>query len=181
MTGQPTLKTRRLILRPHTMADAPAIAKHLESGEVAATMVSVPNPYGLKDAETWLNSLPTRRENGDVMFAITFQDTREFIGNIGLNSIDIDSARAEIGYWIAKSYWGQGYGTEAAAAVIDYGFTVMELNRIYATHFRNNPASGCIMQKVGMTYEGRLRQHFIRNGEYIDFELYAILRSEYES
>ena len=81
-------------------------------------------------------------------------------------------------YWIAKQYWGNGYGTEAAGVVVKFGFEAMKLNRIHATHFSNNPASGRIMQKIGMKYEGCSRQHIVKWGELLDWECYGILRSE---
>jgi ribosomal-protein-alanine N-acetyltransferase len=88
---------------------------------------------------------------------------------------------AELGYWIGKPYWGNGYGTEAAKAVLHYGFTVLGLNRIYATHMSRNPASGRVMEKIGMKYEGCSRQHVKKWDVFEDLKMYAILKSEYES
>jgi len=115
-----------------------------------------------------------------VDFAITHRQEGFFIGGIGLNNIDKQSELAEIGYWIGKPYWGKGYGTEAAHAVLQYGFEVLRLNRVHSKHFSNNPASGRIMQKIGMKHEGCQRQQFKKWGTFVDFELYGILRSEYE-
>ena len=88
-------------------------------------------------------------------------------------------ANAEMGYWIGKPYWNRGYGTEAAGGVLRYAFEQLGLNRVYAAHFRRNPASGRIMQKIGMTYEGCLRQHIKKWDTFEDMEYYGILRSEY--
>ncbi len=63
-------------------------------------------------------------------------------------------------YWLGVPYWNQGYGTEAVNAVLAYEFNQWHLHRIYAPHFLNNPASGRVLQKVGMTYEGRMREHY---------------------
>ena len=76
-------------------------------------------------------------------------------------------------------YWNNGYGTEAVQAVLKYGFEVLGLNRIHAKHFKRNPASGRILQKIGMKYEGCQRQHFKKWDNFEDIELYGILRSEY--
>ena len=84
-----------------------------------------------------------------------------------------------IGYWIGKPYWNNGYCTEAAQAVIGFGFEVMGLNRISATHFASNPASGRVLQKAGMKYEGCLRQEYKKSSRYEDMVWYGILRSEY--
>ena len=96
-------------------------------------------------------------------------------------ALDQQHARAEMGYWIGKPYWNNGYCTEAAEAVLRYGFTELGLNRIYAHHFGRNPASGRVMEKIGMVYEGCLRQHVQRWGVFEDLKIYAILKSEYES
>ena len=87
--------------------------------------------------------------------------------------------RAELGYWIGKPYWGQGYCTEAARATLDFGFEQLGLNRIFAHHFARNPASGRVMQKIGMTREGRLRQHVKKWDAFEDLELYGILKDHW--
>lgn len=89
--------------------------------------------------------------------------------------------RAEMGYWIGKPCWNRGYCSEAAEALLKYGFETLGLNRIFAHHMSSNPASGKVMQKIGMKREGFLRQHVRKWDVYEDLELYAILRSEYEA
>jgi RimJ/RimL family protein N-acetyltransferase len=78
-------------------------------------------------------------------------------------------------------YWGNGYATEAGQSVVRYGFEQIKLNRIFAHHFRHNPASGKVLRKLGMKYEGCMRQHVLKSGQFIDLELYAILREEIHS
>ena len=73
----------------------------------------------------------------------------------------------------------QGYATEAAQAVLEYGFRKLGLHRVQARHFTKNPASGRVMQKIGMTYEGTLRQSIYRFGRFEDAALYSILRHEF--
>jgi [ribosomal protein S5]-alanine N-acetyltransferase len=84
-----------------------------------------------------------------------------------------------LGYWIGKDFWNKGYGTEAACAVLKYGFKVMGLHRIHAHHFGSNPASGKIMQKLGMTYEGTKRQHIKKWDKFEDAVVYGILKNEF--
>ncbi len=86
---------------------------------------------------------------------------------------------AELGYWIGRFYWGQGYCTEAARQVLRYGFEDLKLNKICARHMQTNPASGRVMQKIGMRQEGCLRQHYNRWGEVVDYPIYGILHAEY--
>jgi RimJ/RimL family protein N-acetyltransferase len=94
--------------------------------------------------------------------------------------LDKQQNHAELGYWIGVPYWGCGYATEAARAMIQYGFDVLKLNRIQASHFANNPQSGRVLRKIGMQHEGCLRQHYLKWGEYVDSKVYGILRSEYK-
>jgi len=114
-----------------------------------------------------------------VTFAIVHREEKYLVGAIGLSGISKEHETAEVGYWIGKPYWNQGYCTEAVKAVLKYSFDVLKLHRIHARHFKSNPASGRVMQKSGMKYEGCLRQHFKKWGNYEDSELYGILREEF--
>ena len=77
---------------------------------------------------------------------------------------------------LGRPFWGRGYATEAARAVIEYGFSVLNLHRIYAMHFSRNPASGRVMEKCGMVHEGRFREHVRKWGVFEDVDLRGILR-----
>ena len=89
--------------------------------------------------------------------------------------------KGELGYWIGEPYWGRGFATEAAGAIIRYGFETFDLNRLSAVHFARNPASGRVLQKNGMRHEGSLRQDLKKWDEYVDVEVYGILRSEWKA
>ena len=106
------------------------------------------------------------------------RESGQLVGAIGLG-IDRRFKLAELGYWIGKPFWNRGYATEAAVAIIRYGFTSLELNRIASRHFTRNPASGRVMQKAGMQHEGTARQSMIKWGKYEDLQLYAILREDW--
>lgn len=132
-------------------------------------------------AEAWINSHRESFERGKALhYAIVLSQRDCLCGAIGLR-IDIANIHAELGYWIGKPFWGRGYCTEAAQTLIRYGFTVLKLNRIYATHFVKNPASGRVMQKVGMAHEGCLRQHIWKWGKFEDVEQYGLLNSEWQA
>jgi [ribosomal protein S5]-alanine N-acetyltransferase len=102
------------------------------------------------------------------------------VGAVGLR-INPEHRHAEIGYWIGRPYWGHGYASEAATVVVGYGFEQLGLNRIFAKHFATNPASGRVMQKIGMRYEGRNRGHILKWGEFLDDEVYGVLADEWAS
>lgn len=180
IAGQPTLITDRLVLRPFELADGPAVRLLAGHQAIADTTLHIPHPYEEGMAESWIATHQERFENGaGAIFAICLKPDGPLIGAIGL---DIEGAhsRAELGYWIGKPYWNRGYCTEAAGAVIAYAFDTLRLNRVQARHFRRNPASGRVMQKIGMIREGCLRQSVQKWGVFEDLEIYSILREEYD-
>jgi ribosomal-protein-alanine N-acetyltransferase len=180
MSEQPTIQTEQLVLRPYSLDDAPGLQRLIGDRDIADTTAKIPHPYEDGMAEEWIGKRQESFEKGEtVSFAITNQQEGFLMGGIGLR-IDAHSERAEIGYWIGKPYWGHGYCTEAAKAILRYGFEVMRLNRIHSRHFTRNPASGRVMQKIGMKYEGCRRQHFKKWNKLEDVAIYGILRSEYE-
>jgi RimJ/RimL family protein N-acetyltransferase len=180
MAEIPSLQTERLVLRPFSLKDAPDVQRLAGDPAIADTTLNIPHPYEDGVAEAWISThQPEFDEGKGVTFAITLRETGELVGAIGLR-LENRFNRAEMGYWIGKPYWGFGYCTEAAKAVIAYGFDDMELNKILAYYLIRNPASGRVMEKAGMSYEGHLRQHALKNGVYEDLKLYAILRDEFE-
>jgi RimJ/RimL family protein N-acetyltransferase len=181
MSKQPALNTERLLLRPFTLQDAPEVRSLAGDRAIADTTLNIPHPYEEGMAEEWIQGHEEAFEKGrQATFAVILRETESLIGAIGLVLNDRFD-RADLGYWIAKPRWGKGYCTEAAREVLRYGFTELGLNRIQATHMTRNPASGKVMQKIGMSREGLLRQHVKKWGKYEDLEIYAILRSEFES
>lgn len=180
MKKQPTLTTERLVLRPYTLADAQELQRLIGDRDVAKTLGSVPYPYEDGMAEEFIGQRQAQYEKGKhVEFAITHWREGFLIGGIGLNDLNLRAGRAELGYWIGKPYWGNGYGTEAARAVVQYGFEVLGLNRIRSRHLTRNPASGRIMQKVGMMHERHLRIYIKKWGVFEDFEMYGIIGRDY--
>ncbi|HSA56907.1 MAG TPA: GNAT family protein [Gemmatimonadaceae bacterium] len=87
--------------------------------------------------------------------------------------------RGEPGYWIALECWGRGLATEASAAVLELGFATLGLNRPRAMHFTRNPASGRVMLKLGMRFEGIHRQYLVKNSRLEDVARYALLREDW--
>ncbi len=177
MKKRPTLHTERLILRPFSPQDALDVQNLAGERAIAATTLSIPHPYEDGMAEEWIGHHQVRFDSGEsVVFAITLREGGALIGAIGFE-LQKEHSRAEMGYWVGVPYWNQGYCTEAAREMLRYGFKELGLNRITATYFQGNPASGRVMQKIGMQHEGTLRQHVRKWGEYKDLEFYAILKS----
>jgi len=170
------IATERLLLRAYAVDDAPVMRRLINNREVALNTLRIPYPYPEGEAERWIASHEAGSD--DHVFAVTLRDSRELLGTVGLHMKPRNDS-AEIGYWIGVPHWGRGYATEAAGAVMRYGFESFPLNRIYAMAFSRNPASGRVLQKIGMRHEGTLRKHLKKWDEYVDLECYGILRSEF--
>ena len=182
MAEHRVIKTERLILRPFMLADAPEVQRLVSERDIAATTINIPHPYEDGIAEDWIKTHEQKFEQGEsVSFAITHREQGFLIGAIGLDIEYPNGESRQLGYWIGKPYWNQGYCTEAARAVVKYGFDALHLNRIFARHFGSNPASGRVMQKTGMKYEGTMREAIKKWGRFEDMVCYAILKGEYNA
>lgn len=173
----PELETPRLRLRPFQTSDIPEIVRLAGHPEIAATTLHVPHPYRRPDAEAWLAGHgPAAAAGTGFTFAITIREDR-LVGAIALEAVP-RHRRAELGYWIGVEHWGRGYATEAGAAVLDFGFGTLGLNRIEAHCFLGNEASSRVLDKLGFRLEGLLRHHVVKDGRPRDGRFYAILRSD---
>ncbi len=178
---QPVLETERLILRPFNLDDAPDVQKMAGVFEVADTTLNIPHPYGEGEAERWIKTHRISFERSQsATYAITKRDDGTLVGAIGL-TMDAKHERAEMGYWIGKPFWNNGYATEAARAMIKFGFHDLGLNRIFAHYLTRNKASGKVMEKAGMKYEGHLRQHVVNWGKFEDLIMFGVLKEDFES
>jgi RimJ/RimL family protein N-acetyltransferase len=173
----PILETTRLKLRPYTESDITELVPLIGTREVAATTLRIPHPYTEQDAKAFLASA---QDAGKIWLAITLRQDGRQIGGAGLR-VDPQHQHAELGYWLAIPYWGQGYATEAARELVRYGFENLGLHRIFASHFKHNAASGRILLKLGMCHEGCQRQHLRKWNQFVDSELYGMLRHEWHA
>jgi ribosomal-protein-alanine N-acetyltransferase len=172
-----TIETARLVLRPYALSDVPALTGLAGAREVAATTLRIPHPYSEQDAREFIASCQASA-GAESRFAITLRTDGQLCGGVGLR-VDAAHHHAELGYWLGVPFWGVGYATEAARAVLDYGFNVLKLHRIYASHVAHNIASGAVLRKIGMRYEGCLRSHICKWDTFHDLECYGILQAEW--
>ena len=178
MSATPTLHTTRLVLGAFTPADAADLQQLAGDREIADTTVSIPHPYDLDHALAWIGQQRRELVRGRAAnFAIRLPGSR-LIGCTGLRDIDREHSQAELGFWIGRQWWGQGYAREAASAVIRFGFEQLNLNRICAHRMARNPAAGQVLRHLGMEREGVLRERVRKWGVYEDVVLYAILRED---
>jgi ribosomal-protein-alanine N-acetyltransferase len=179
MHKPPRIESSRLILRPFEMSDAAAVRRLAGDSAIADTTLRIPHPYEEGMAEEWISGhAALYEERREVIFAIVLKVSGELIGSISL-SIDRGHESAELGYWIGRPFWNNGYATEAAREVLGCGFGELRLKRIQAHHFTRNPASGRVLEKIGMQHEGCLRRHVKKGGAFEDIVLYGLLREEY--
>jgi RimJ/RimL family protein N-acetyltransferase len=182
MTGTPTLRTARLLLGVFVVEDAAELQRLAGAREVADTTLSIPHPYTMDHALAWIANQRREAVRGRATnFAVRLSPGSSLIGSAGLRDIDPEHMQAELGFWIGREWWGQGYAGEAAAAVVRFGFEELGLNRIYAHHMTRNPAAGQVLRRIGMRREGLLRERVRKWGVYEDVVLYAMLREDVEA
>jgi RimJ/RimL family protein N-acetyltransferase/ADP-ribose pyrophosphatase YjhB (NUDIX family) len=179
--GTKTIETHRLILRPFRAGDAPAMFRNWASDPVVTEYLTwAPHDSEQTTAGLVVNWAKETEETPlFFQWAIELKSIREPIGSISAMHVDERVESAELGWCIGKDWWGQGIMPEAGAAVIAYLIDEVGLNRVAARHDVRNPKSGRVMQKLGMTFEGVMRQAGVSNAGIGDIAVYSILRSEY--
>jgi RimJ/RimL family protein N-acetyltransferase len=173
--NQPTLETKRLILRPFLQSDAKDVQRLAGNKSVSQYTLNIPFPYEDGMAEKWISSQENRWDKREeASFAIVEKTRNRLLGSVGL--VKIKDKVAEMGYWIGEPYWNQGYCTEAARQLIEYAFTSLDLDSITAEHLSDNPASGSVMKKLGMRHCKRIFKPD-RYGNTQPLELYEVSRA----
>jgi RimJ/RimL family protein N-acetyltransferase len=150
-------RTERLLLRPGWAEDAPALAKAIGDEAIVRNLAKAPWPYTLDHARQFL---ATERAEGECSLLVFRRTNRapQLIGSAGIGRDP--NGHAELGYWIARSHWGLGYATEAAAAIVAIARHAMRMQRLHAGHFLDNPASGRVLEKVGFKPTGIVAPRF---------------------
>lgn len=150
---QPLLHSPRLLLRPFALSDAKRVQALAGEKLIAEMTAAMPHPYLDGVAEQWIGS--HSRDWSDrtaVNYALILRETQSLIGAISY--VAIAGGTAEIGYWVGLPYWGRGYCTEAAAALIEFGFNTLALSKQLARHVPENAASARVITKSGLRYIG---------------------------
>lgn len=176
----PTLDLDRLVLRPFSYSDAKRVQLLAGDEAIASGAINIPHPYLDGLAESWINSHNSEFKKGNsLILAMTKKDSDTLIGSIGLY-INSKHKHAELGYWIGRDYWGNGYCSEAVAGIINYAFEKLLLNKIFAYFLTRNLASGKVLIKNGFKKEGSFRQHVLYKEKFEDIECYSLLKAEYK-
>lgn len=175
------IETKRLYLRRLETADARDIFEYGRDPEVARHVLW--EAYtSVGECKSYIRAMQRRYRLGDpASWGIVLKEEGRVVGTIGYMWYQSEHSAVEVGYSLARACWNQGLMTEALSAVIAYTFDKLRVNRIEAQYELDNPASGAVMKKCGMTYEGTLRQRLYNKGRYVDVGLCSILKSEYVS
>ncbi|TNE59922.1 MAG: N-acetyltransferase [Alphaproteobacteria bacterium] len=177
-----TLTTQRLVLRPFKMSDAPSVATLIGNYDVAKMLSRVPYPYALSDAQGFLKMQIEESDPRRNVFAIEVKDGPDVaVGAIGVHGENEPDGQAELGYWIGEPYWGKGYVSEAARAVVDFAFTDMGLHTIVAGHFVGNLGSRKILLKLGFEDVDIAKRHSAARGQDVDCANLVLPRAKWES
>lgn len=165
------------IIRKWRREDATNLAKALNNKKIQANLRDgLSYPYTESDAADFIHSMLEADPDKTFAFAIV-NDQDEAIGSIGaFRCENIHCLTAEIGYYIAEDYWGQGIGTKAIKQLVDYLFNDTDIIRIFAEPFSTNHASCRLLEKNGFQLEGTLRKNAIKNGEIIDMQMYSLIK-----
>lgn len=179
-TGTVTLRTQRLTLRRLRVDDAPEMYQNWACDpKVAKYLTWEPHP-SVDATREYLEALVKKYDRGDFYeWGIVFEGA--LVGTIGVVKIEEENFGCMIGYCIGRAWWGQGLTAEALRAMIGHLFSRVGMQRVAAVHDRENPNSGKVMRKAGMTCEGTLRAARFLKGHFIDLVCHSILREEWEA
>lgn len=175
------LETERSVLKPISQDDAQEIYENVKQYDIARWMINLPHPYPEDGAIKYIKEATELMKKGiSYEFPIRLKSTGELVGVMAILKVDKKNKNAELGYWIAKKYWNLGFATEAGLRVLEFGFEVLNLERIYAKYYPENKASRRVMEKMGMKFEGTMRHEILKNDKYYDMSYYGILKEEWE-
>ena len=168
------LTTPRLALRPWETRDIDVLPEIANDRRIWVNVRDgFPHPYDRASAEAWVALC----EKGTMPHSFAIESNGIAIGGIGLHPFDdVHRKTAELGYWLGVAHWGRGFATEAVQAIVEYGFSHVNLERIQAGVYAWNEASSRVLLKAKFEYEGSMRRHAFKDTKFVDVLLYARLR-----
>ena len=149
----PILQTERLHLRAWQEDDAAAIPELLDDPDVSSKLSSVPHPYTIMDAMDWIEQQPGFVDRQEGIHLGAFKSSSGCLtGSVGLTKTSFGESTWELGYWFGKTFWGQGYATEAVGALLDWAKPQYWADRFYAGFLNDNLTSARVLEKLGFTH-----------------------------
>jgi len=167
--------TDEIALTEFQQGDQAACVERINDREIYERTLRIPHPYRPEHFEQWLGIVEesTRQYGEPIHFVIRERGT--LIGSIGFEGLVVGH-KAEIGYWLAKAWWGRGIMTAVVGKACEHAFAQWHLVRITAHVFEANIASARVLEKNGFAYEGLLRKHYCKDGQFLNSRLYALVR-----
>ncbi len=179
--GAICLETDRLILRPFKIEDAEEVFNNWASDDEVTKYLTWPTHSSVEMSRSYMEfCINGYNEKNVYQWGMELKNSHELIGNISVVKIIDEIDSVELGWVIGRKWWGNGYTAEAAERLLEFFFTEVSVNRICAGHDIDNPNSGRVMQKIGMKYEGTLRQSGKNNQGIVDMANYSVLREEWK-
>ena len=173
------LKTERLVLRPMEPGDADAVYALANNWKVARMLGRMPFPYRRQDAVDFIGRVTANDgTDGNHVFAVTIGGA--LVGACGIHLRD-EHGLFEIGYWLGEPFWGKGYATEAAHRLVRFAFEEMDVERLLAGHFLDNPASGHVLEKAGFRRVEVIQRECLARGEKVPCAMMELTRAEFEA
>lgn len=165
-------------IRKWQLADAADLARAVSNPKILQNLRDgLPYPYTEQDGREFISAMLAAEGNDTFAFAVTVDG--KVAGSIGaFRQTNIHSRTAEMGYYLAEEYWGQGIMTQAVKELCDHIFSRTDILRIYAEPFVDNTASRRVLEKAGFTCEGILRHNAVKNDRVVDMAMYSRLRDE---
>ncbi len=185
--GKPTVISReiklnsdRLVLRPLEERDSSTLYDNVKEYELARWLVNLPHPYPEDGAIEFIKTTRELMKKGEAYeLAIESKETSEVIGVMSFCRVDQKHRNAELGYWVAKDHRDKGIATEAASAILAFGFEELNLERIYTKCFVDNKPSQRVIEKIGMLYEGTFRHEVLKKDGFIDTMYFSLLKGDW--
>ncbi|MGB3126365.1 MAG: GNAT family protein [Pseudomonas sp.] len=179
-TALPRLSTSRLLLRALESDQAEALFTLANGPKIADNTANIPSPYTLETAQTFIASVAEKYRAGELLnLGMHLRESAELVGIVSLR-LNARHHYGHLGGWVAAHARNQGYAAEAASAIMDFGFTELGLQRVGSQCFGRNKESARVMEKIGLRFEGCMRQAFLKNGVYEDLLGFATVREDWE-
>ena len=177
--GTQTIETARLTLRRLELTDAEMMFRNWAGDDHVTRFLRWDAHKTLDETKRMLEQWIERYQNDSTYYWGVYLKSGEMIGSIGITITSEYDLQGSLGYKIGSRWWNRGYASEAAGAVIDYMFRNTDIERIDAFGAVQNPASGKVMEKAGMRYEGLLRHYYKTRDGFHDCTLFAIIRADW--
>lgn len=169
------IQTKDFTLRPFRLSDAKDLAKNINNKTIARNTLHIPYPYKLLEAKSWLRKVVKQyRQSAADSISLAIEVNGEAVGSIGFHNLT--GHKGELGYWLAKKYWGQSLMSKVVKEMVRYGFIELGLSKIVAKTRLFNLASAKVLLKNGFKLEGILQKDHYKEGKYLDSYLFAKIK-----